>query len=319
MATWTPVSDKPTRQDRTPKKARRHVAGLRQQDSVLRPPSSRRLRDRLRSDRPMLAACVLAGLVLVAAVLSPVLGSPSAEDINFSKRLLAPSLQHPFGTDDLGRDLLVRVMRGGRISLAVGAGSTLLAVIIGLLAGAAAGFRGGISGWIIMRTADLFLSIPIFLIILLLSSLVQPGIVSLCILIGSTQWMEVARVIRAVVLSTKQNDFVEAARALGLSERRILFRHVLTHATGPLLVTATIVLAQSIVMESAVSFLGFGIQPPAASWGGMLQNAQTFLGSAPWVAVLPGVMIFVIVLCFYTIGDSLRAALTPQSTATLQE
>jgi peptide/nickel transport system permease protein len=274
--------------------------------------SPKRLRDRLRRDRPALVACLLLALIAATAVLSPLLGPPSAAEIDFSQRMLAPSPLHPFGTDDLGRDVLVRIMQGGRVSLAVGAGAVLLAVLIGVLAGGVAGFREGVSGWAIMRTVDLFLSIPIFLIVLLASSMVESGVIMLCVLIGCTQWMEVARVVRAVVLATKKNDFVEAARALGVSERRILFGHVLSHASGPLAVTATIVFAQSIMLESAVSFLGFGMQPPAASWGGMLQSAQSFLGPAPWVAVFPGAMIFVTVLCFYTIGDFLRAALSPE-------
>ncbi|MFQ5510522.1 MAG: ABC transporter permease [Candidatus Krumholzibacteriia bacterium] len=273
------------------------------------------MRDRLGRNRTATAACLLLALIAAAAVLAPLLSSTPADDVDFSQRLLAPSPAHPFGTDDLGRDHFLRVMRGGRISLFVGAGSMLLAVLLGVFVGGVSGYREGVPGWVLMRTVDVFLAIPVFLLILFVSSLVQPGVITLCLLIGCTQWMEVARVVRAVVLATKQNDFVEAARALGVSERRILLRHVLSHTAAPVLVTSTIVLAQAVMLESAVSFLGFGMQPPTASWGGMLQSAQSFLGTAPWVAIFPGSMIFMTVLCVYVVGDFLRAALGPDANA----
>ena len=160
-----------------------------------------------------------------------------------------------------------------------------------------------------MRGVDVLLAIPAFFVVLLLSSALTPGFVIICGLIAMTQWMEVARLVRAVVRSVKENTYVEAARAIGVSDARLLRRHVLTQAAGPLLVAATIGIAQAIMTESAVSFLGFGVQPPTASWGAMLTHAQSYLGSAPWLAIFPGVMILVTVLACYSLGDSLRRAL----------
>jgi peptide/nickel transport system permease protein len=258
------------------------------------------------------AAIVLVGLLTLSATFAPIL-SPHNGAANFANQLLPPSFQHPFGTDDLGRDLLLRVMRAGRVSLAAGASAMLFAVLIGMLAGAVAGYRGGIVDAIIMRTTDLFLSVPAFFVVLFLAGVMTPGFLMICLLIGVTQWMEVARVVRSVVLATKENDFVEAAKALGMRDKRILFRHILSHTSGPVLVSATIGVAQAIMMESALSFLGFGVQPPAASWGAMLTGAQSYLGVAPWMAVFPGLMIFFTVLSCYAFGDFLRTTLKPDS------
>jgi peptide/nickel transport system permease protein len=255
-----------------------------------------------------MASAVFLGMMVVVAILAPMLSPHAATGVDFASPSLAPSLIHPFGTDDLGRDLLFRIMLGGRVTLAAGLVAALIAVLIGTVAGAVAGYRDGWLGSVIMRATDLALSIPTFFIVLLLATIFRPGFVVICFIIGATQWMEVARVTRSVVMRVKQNEFVDAARALGLPASRILFRHVLTHASGPIFVSATLAVAQAIMTESAVSFLGFGVQPPAASWGSLLQSAQTHLGSAPWMALFPGAMIFLTMLAFYTIGDALRAA-----------
>jgi peptide/nickel transport system permease protein len=268
---------------------------------------------RLRADRAAGAALTLIVLLALAAVFAPLLSPYGAEAIQISRANLAPSPSHPFGTDDLGRDLFLRVMSGGRVTLAVGLVAALIAVGVGALIGALAGYRGGWVDALLMRLTDLALSIPAFFIVLLLGAVLTPGLIVVCVIIGLTQWMEVARVARSVVMSVKRNEFVDAARALGAPGWRILFRHVLGHAGAPILVGATIAVAQAIMTESALSFLGFGVQPPAASWGVLLQDAQSQLATAPWLALFPGTMIFLVVLSFHTLGDFLRSALdTPK-------
>jgi peptide/nickel transport system permease protein len=207
----------------------------------------------------------------------------------------------------LGRDLFLRVLYGGRISIAIGVAAVLCALAIGVAGGGIAGYFGGVSGAVVMRTADLMMSIPVFLIVLMCASVFSPGFLFLCVLIGLIQWMEVARVVRSVVISTKENEYVEAARALGVPEMRILCRHVLPHTSGAVFVAATLGLAQAIMIESTLSFLGFGLQPPMVSWGGLLRNAQGQLAVAPWAAIFPGLMIFLTLFCCYVLGDFVKS------------
>lgn len=270
------------------------------------------LLSRLR-DRPLAyAAVVLLALIVVGATAAPLLSPHQVDKIDTSIKHSPPSLSYPFGTDDMGRDLFLRVLYGGRISIAVGVTAVLFALVIGVIGGGISGYFGGIPDAVVMRGADVMLSIPVFLIVLLCASLFTPGFLLLCVLIGSIQWMEVARVVRSVVVSTKENEFVDAARALGVPEIRILFRHVLPHTTGAVFVAATLGLAQAIMIESTLSFLGFGLQPPAVSWGALLRNAQGELAVAPWTAVFPGLMIFLTLFCCYVLGDFLRTATDPR-------
>ena len=270
---------------------------------------------RLRSDRGAYAALVLLAIITFAAVAAPLLSPSSPHVIDPGQKLLAPSTSHPFGTDDMGRDLFVRVMQGGRVSVTVGIIAVFFALVVGIVGGGVAGYCGGIVDALVMRFTDVILSIPVFLIILLCSSILSPGFVFLCLLIGSVQWMEVARVVRSVVLSTRGLEFVEAARALGVSDSRILLRHVLPHTSGAVLVAATLGLAQAIVIESTLSFLGFGLQPPSMSWGSLLRDAQGYLATAPWIAFFPGLMIFATVLCCYVLGEFLESTVDPRKTA----
>ncbi len=265
-------------------------------------------------DGAAFAALVLFGLIVTAAVAGPLLSPYPVDTIDPGSKLLSPTWTHPFGTDDMGRDLFVRVMVGGRFTIAVAISAVLFALLIGLIGGGAAGFYGGLVGAVVMRTADLMLSIPVLLVLLLFSSVFSPGFLLLCLLIGSVQWMEVARIVRSVVLSTRENEYVDAARALGLSNNRILVRHILPHTGGPVFVAATLGLAQAILIESTVSFFGFGLQPPAVSWGALLRNAQGYLSSAPWVAIFPGVMILATVLCCYVLSGVVRSAFDPRRT-----
>lgn len=258
---------------------------------------------------------VVLGLIVLGAVFAPFISPYDANAIDLTSQYLAPSLEHPFGTDDLGRDIFVRVMHGGRVSLAVGFAAMIVALFLGTLAGGVSGYYGGFVDTVVMRFVDLMLAVPVFFIILFLSSVVSQGlsIVTLCLMIGMTQWMEVARLVRAVVISTREYEFVDAARALGLSDRRIIVRHLLPHTTGPVLVAVTLGLAQAIIIESALSFLGFGLHPPTPSWGAMLQNAQGYLGTCPWIAVFPGLMIFLTVVCCNILADFLGDAFSPNA------
>jgi peptide/nickel transport system permease protein len=265
----------------------------------------------LRKDVVAFTALIVLGIIICSALFAPLLSPYDKDKIDLTKQYLAPSLSHPFGTDDLGRDFFVRVMYGGRISLAVGSLAVILALVLGLVAGGIAGFYGGIADTLIMRTVDLMLAIPMFFVILLLASTITPGMGLICLLIGLTQWMEVARLVRAIVIATKHQEFVVAAQALGIPNRVIISRHILPHTTAPVLVATTIGLATAIIVESSLSFLGFGVQPPTPSWGAMLQNAQGYLSSFPWMAIFPGLMIFLTVVCCFVLGDFLSGALNP--------
>ncbi len=258
------------------------------------------------------AAFILMSLIILGAVFAPFMSPYSKDKIDLTRQYLAPSLDHPFGTDDLGRDIFVRVMHGGRITLAVGFLAMAVALVIGVAAGGISGYYGGWIDNAIMRLVDLMLAVPVFFVILFVSSVASPraSIAVVCLMIGFTQWMEVARLVRAVVMTTKEHEFVDAARTLGLADRRILLRHLLPHTTAPVLVAITLGLAQAIIIESGLSFLGFGVQPPTPSWGAMLQNAQGSLSECPWIAIFPGLMIFLTVVCCNVLADFLGEALS---------
>jgi peptide/nickel transport system permease protein len=273
-----------------------------------------RRRTRVRANGALRAAVSWIVLVTVLAVAAPLLSPHAHVTVDFAQANMRPSSAHPFGTDDLGRDVLYRVLLGGRVTLAAGLGAALIAVLLGAVLGTLAGFYGGWIDMLTMRLTDLALSIPAFFIVLLLASVLAPGIITICVVIGATQWMETARVSRAAVVSIKPNEYVDAARALGASDGRVLLHHVLRQAVGPVAVSAAVAVSQAIMTESAMSFLGFGVQPPGASWGILLQGAQATLGTAPWRAVYPGAMIFLTVLSFYTIGDVLHARAAVRNT-----
>jgi peptide/nickel transport system permease protein len=258
------------------------------------------------------AAFILMSLIILGAMFAPFMSPYSKDKIDLTRQYLAPSLDHPFGTDDLGRDIFVRVMHGGRITLAVGFLAMAVALVIGVAAGGISGYYGGWIDSAIMRLVDLMLAVPVFFVILFVSSVASPraSIAVVCLMIGFTQWMEVARLVRAVVITTKEHEFVDAARTLGLADRRILMRHLLPHTTAPVLVAITLGLAQAIIIESGLSFLGFGVQPPTPSWGAMLQNAQGSLSECPWIAIFPGMMIFLTVVCCNVLADFLGEALS---------
>jgi peptide/nickel transport system permease protein len=223
-----------------------------------------------------------------------------------------PSAQHIFGTDEVGRDILSRIIFGGRISLLVGLLAMLVAITLGTLLGSTAGYFGGSIDSIIMRMTDVMLSIPGIFLIIALSVFLGPSVQTLVLAIGFLNWMSVARVVRALFLSLKEQDFVLAARCLGIPDAKIMWGHMLPNAMAPVVVAATLTVGSAILTETAVSYLGMGIQPPTPSWGNMLKNAQDLIWTAPWVAVFPGAMIFFTTLCINFMGDALRDALDPR-------
>lgn len=216
------------------------------------------------------------------------------------------------GTDDLGRDVFARMLQGSFVSLSIGFVAVSIELVIGLLLGGLAGFYGGRVDALIMRFTDVMLCFPTFFLILTVVALLPPSIWNIMVVIGATSWMGTCRFVRAELMALREQDFVRAARALGLSDARVIFRHMIPNAIAPVLVSATLAVASAILTESALSYLGFGVQPPNASWGNILSDGRTFLFDAPWLFVIPGAAILVVVLAFNLVGEGLRDALNPR-------
>jgi peptide/nickel transport system permease protein len=266
---------------------------------------------RLRRNRLALAGVLIVGVMFVLAVAAPLTGRDPAA-INISAALLPPSWHYPMGTDDLGRDVLTRILFGARISLLVGFVSVGIATLIGIVLGALAGYYGSWVDALIMRFVDVMLCFPTFFLILAVIAFLDPSIWNIMAVIGLTGWMGVARLVRAEFLSLRERDFVLAARALGAFDLRIIFRHVLPNALSPVLVSATLGVAGAILTESALSFLGIGVQPPTPSWGNMLIIGKQTLGSAWWLSAFPGLAILLTVLGYNLLGEGIRDALDPR-------
>jgi len=258
---------------------------------------------------------ILFGVIFVS--LSPY--DPNTSDI--SSRLQPPSWEHPMGTDPLGRDMLTRILYGGRISIAVALMVVAITLTIGIPIGAAAGYFGGRLDNILMRITDVALTLPSLLILILLGTILRDiqipmlsgnSVVTIALVIGFLSWMTVARLLRAEYLSIREMEFVEAAHATGATNFRIMIRHILPNAISPIIVQSTLTLGFAIMLESGLSFLGFGIQPPTPSWGNLLNNAQEHMTLHPWLAIYPGLMIFLTVMSINYIGDALRDALDPR-------
>ncbi|MCW6508260.1 ABC transporter permease [Lichenifustis flavocetrariae] len=220
-----------------------------------------------------------------------------------------PGNGHLFGTDQLGRDLLVRLLMAGRISLTIGFMAMVVSTLIGTSVGVTAGYYGGLVGTVLMRIVDAVLCFPSVFLLLALAAFIKPSILTITLIIAATGWMEVARVVQAQIKALRHRDFILAAEMLGASGRYVMTRELLPNAAGPIIVAATLTVARAILAEAYVSFLGYGIQAPTASWGNMLNNAQQYLNSAPWLAIFPGLMITLAVTSFNFIGDGLRDAL----------
>ncbi len=255
-------------------------------------------------------------VLTLLAPLSPY--DPEASDI--TARYESPSLSHPMGTDALGRDLFTRALFGGRISLTVGLFVVIISVLIGVPVGALAGYYGGKLDSILMRVTDAFLSLPSFLVLILLSAILREveiplfernNVLTISLVIGVFAWTTFARLVRASFLTLRESDFVAASRSLGGSDLRVIVRHILPNSIGPIIVEATLEFGYAIIEESGLSFLGFGIQPPTPSWGNLLSNAQEHFTKYPWLAIFPGLMIFLSIISINYIGDGLRDAFDP--------
>jgi peptide/nickel transport system permease protein len=253
---------------------------------------------------PMIAAGVLAALVLLA-LFANLVAPYGFNALDLAHRRQMPSLAHWFGTDELGRDLLTRVLFGARISLAVGLFSAAMSAAIGVTIGAIAGYVGGWIDDVLMRIADALLSVPRLPLLMIAAAVLEPSVPMLIALVGLAGWMETARVVRVDVQSIRPRDYVTAARALGASPIRVVARHVLPGVLPAATVATAIAVGRGILLESALSFFGVGVQPPTASWGNMLYQAQTTMTTAPWLGIFPGAFIFVTVLCCNVLGDAL--------------
>jgi len=251
-----------------------------------------------------IALGVLVALVLLAA-LAPVISPFAFDALDLARRRAAPSASHWFGTDELGRDLLTRVLFGARVSLAVGFVSAAVSVLLGIAIGATAGWAGRWIDALLMRITDAMLAVPRLPLLMIAAAVLAPNVSALVLLVGAAGWMETARVVRAEVQSIKANDFVTAARAVGAASPRVVMRHVLPGVLPTAAVATTLAVGRGILLESALSFFGVGVQPPAASWGNMLYQAQTTMTSEPWLGIFPGAFIFLTVLCCNAIGTAL--------------
>ncbi|WP_428928870.1 ABC transporter permease [Marinibacterium sp. SX1] len=257
---------------------------------------------------------VVGGMVVVALCLSalfaPAIAPHDPLRLDTSLRFIAPftDATYPLGTDELGRDTLSRLLYGGQVSLTVGIVSMITTMLTGTVIGLAAGFYGGIIDNLLMRLVDTLLCFPQVFLLLVVAAFVPPTILSISLIIGLTSWMEVARIVRAQVASIKDMDYIQAARGFGASGRRIMFVELMPNIMAPVLVAATLKVSTAVLMESYISFLGYGVQPPMASWGNMLTNAQGFFDTVPALAILPGVLITITVMSFNFLGDGLRDA-----------
>lgn len=248
----------------------------------------------------------------VLAALAPLLAPQRPDAIDVAAALLPPSGQHLCGTDELGRDVFSRLLYGARISLEVGFVAVGLATLIGVMLGALAGYFGGLVDAAIMRLTDIMLCFPSFFLILAVVALLEPSIFNIMAVIGLTSWMGIARLVRAEFLSLKEREFVKAARTMGASHSRIICVHILPNALNPVLVSATLGIAGAVLTESALSFLGIGVQPPAPSWGNILTEGKNTLGVAWWLSFFPGLAILLSVLGYNLLGEGLRDALDPR-------
>jgi len=254
---------------------------------------------------------LIVGIMAILAIFAPLVATHDPNEINLVNALTGPSKKHLLGTDSLGRDLFSRMVYGARISLSVGFIAVGISVLIGVALGSIAGYYGGWIDSVISRFIDIMLCFPSFFLILSVIAILGPNILNIMIVIGVTSWMGVARLIRAEILSLKEREFIEAARAIGASDPRIIIRHLIPNGIGPVLVSATLGVAGAILLESGLSFLGLGVQPPTPSWGNILTEAMSTLGIAWWITLFPGLAILITVLGYNLLGEGLREIFNP--------
>ena len=255
---------------------------------------------------------IIVTIAFLAAIASPLLAPYEPTEIHMTERLTPPCRAHPLGTDHLGRVIASRMTYGARISLSVGFVAVAISIIIGVLIGSVAGFYGGLVDTLLMRFVDIMMCFPAFFLILTVIALLGPNIWNVMFIIGLTSWMGTSRLVRAEFLSLKERDFITAAKALGLPNRRIIFRHILPNALAPVFVSATLGVAGAILTEAGLSFLGFGVQPPTPSWGNILTEGRLYIFDAWWLTVFPGLAILITVLAFNLLGEGLRSRLDPR-------
>lgn len=291
-------------------------------------PVQNRALKRFLRHRGAVAGAVLLALIVIYITFGSLLFSEAYANFNDTKiRLLPPSAEHPFGTDNIGRDVFARTVYGGQISLLIGIASVTLAVTIGVTVGLITGYYGGWIDTILMRLTEAMLSIPTLLFLLLMSNVFggrfpqivllgrtfSGSVIVIIIIIGLTSWMYLARIVRSLILSLKETEFIIAARAIGAPDIRIIFNHLLPNIVAPVIVTATLGVANGILSESYISFLGVGVGPPTATWGNILDGSRQFFDSAPWLWLAPGILIVLTVMSINFLGDGLRDAFDPRS------
>jgi len=270
------------------------------------------MRTLLKNKLTLVGAGIIAALIIIA-VFAPRIAKYDPTDISIKDALLAPSAEHPLGTDSLGRDLFSRMVYASRIALLIGFVAVGLAALIGVSLGSIAGYFGGKVDSFIMRFADIMLCFPRFFLILAVIAVVGPNIFNVMVIIGLTGWMGMARLIRAEVLSLKTRDYVSASKALGAGDSYIILRHLIPNGIGPVLVSFVFGVAGAVLTEAGLSFLGLGVQPPEPSWGNILMEGKAVLGVGWWVILFPGLAILVTVLAFNLVGEGLREALNPRN------
>ena len=261
----------------------------------------------------LIAGASIVLFFIIVAVFAPLIATHNPAETNLQTIFLPPSAEHYFGTDEIGRDVFSRVVYGTRISLFVGFIAVGISLIIGVILGLASGYYGGIIDSIIMRFTDIMLSFPSFFLILAVIAFLKPSIINVMIVIGFTGWMGVARLVRAEVMSVKNREYITAAILQGLSHKRIMFKHILPNVLSPVFVTATLSIAGAILLESSLSFLGLGVQPPTASWGNILTDGQKNIINAWWLSLFPGLAIVFTALGYNLLGEGLRDLLDPKN------
>jgi peptide/nickel transport system permease protein/oligopeptide transport system permease protein len=266
----------------------------------------------LRHRRLAMTGGMVIMLLVVVGVAGPWMAPYDPLDQDLSKSLLRPSWQHWFGTDSFGRDILSRVLYGARISLLVGIASQGIAFALGVAMGIVSGYYGGKVDALIMRLADVTLAFPTLLLLIAITAAFQPGLTVVFVAIGIVGWAGLARLVRSQTLVVRELDFVQAARALGMNDLRLLARHVLPNTLAPAIIAVTLGMAGAILLEAALSFIGLGAQPPTPSWGSMISDGRDFLRTAPWISLFPGLAIGLVVLGFNLFGDGLRDAMDPR-------
>jgi len=267
---------------------------------------------KFRHKRTAVFGAVLVIILILLSLADPVIAPYSPDKQDLSQKLRPPSVSHWMGTDEYGRDVLSRMLYGGRISLSVGFVAVGISLFVGVLLGALAGYFGGWVDQAIMRTVDIVLCIPTLFLILMLIVFLGPSLFNIMVIIGLTSWTELSRLVRAEFLTLKQRDYVSAARAVGASNRRIIFIHILPNALAPIFISATFGVAGAILLESGLSFLGLGVQPPMASWGNILTSGKDYITQAWWLTMTPGLAIFITVLGYNLLGDGLRDIMDPR-------